>query len=739
MKRVLSVILILVIAFSAIPTGLAFATTKESGTIGDCTWEFDGTTLTISGEGSMDIDWDDDELWDSEKVKSVVIENGVTSIGDSAFSNCENLTSITIPNSVTDIGEEAFCYCENLTSITIPNSVTSIGQGAFFYCTNLESIEIPNSVKYIESSTFGGCTNLASIEIPNSVIYIETLAFACCANLASIEIPNSVTDIETFAFDGCTNLASIEIPNSVTNIGMGAFQNCTDLASITVEEGNPEYHSNGNCLIETDTKTLVSGCKNSVIPSDGSVTSIAEYAFKGCESLESITIPNSVTRIGILAFGYSGVYNSDNYKNGILYIDNCLIEVVSDEEHENYNVEPDTRLIADFAFSNCEGLESIEIPNSVTSIGKGVFEYCCDLASITVEEGNPEYHSNGNCLIETDTKTLVSGCKNSVIPSDGSVTSIAEYAFKGCESLESITIPNSVTRIGDSAFSCCYGLTSIEIPNSVTSIGDSAFSCCYGLTSITIPNSVTDIGEDAFYDVAEDFVIYGEKGSYAEMYANDYDIPFVAIGSHIHKPGKTVVTKATASKDGKIAKICDTCKKTISTTTIYKASNLKLSTANYTYNGKVKTPAVTVKNSKGKTLKKNTDYTVSYSKGRKNVGKYAVTVKFKGNYSGTKTLYFTINPKGTKLSSVKSSKTKTATVKWKAQKTQTSGYQIRYSTKSNFKSSKILTVSKNSTVSKTIAKLTKKKTYYFSVRTYKTVGKTKFCSSWSGSKKVKIK
>src|SRR5699024_9933002 len=139
----------------------------------------------------------------------------------------------------------------------------------------------------------------------------------------------------------------------------------------------------------------------------------------------------------------------------------------------------------------------IDIPSSVTSIDRNVF-YCENLEELKVEKGNPVYHSEGNCLIETESKTLLAGCKNSRIPTDGSVTRIGSGAFWGCSSLAKITIPKSVTSIGDSAYSGCSGLTSITIPKSVTSIGDSAFSGCSGLTSVTIPESVTSIEKGAF-------------------------------------------------------------------------------------------------------------------------------------------------------------------------------------------------------------------------------------------------
>ncbi len=186
-----------------------------------------------------------------------------------------------------------------------------------------------------------------------------------------------------------------------------------------------------------------------VVISEG-VTSIGDYAFEGCTGLTSITIPDSVTSIG------------------------------------------------EDAFSGCTGLTSITIPDSVTSIGDLAFFGCTGLESISVSGNNTVYHSSGNCLIKTETKELVLGCKNSIIPTNGSVTSIGSRAFSGCTGLTSITIPDSVTSIGSSAFRGCTGLTSITIPDSVTSIDSYAFSGCTGLTSITLGKGVTYIGESAF-------------------------------------------------------------------------------------------------------------------------------------------------------------------------------------------------------------------------------------------------
>ena len=165
------------------------------------------------------------------------------------------------------------------------------------------------------------------------------------------------------------------------------------------------------------------------------------------------------------------------------------------------------------AFYRCTELTSIEIPNSVTEIAYGTFDWCTELTSIVVESGNPRYDSRNNCnaIIETAINTLIAGCKNTIIPN--SVTAIGNLAFWGCEGLTCIDIPNSVTEICYGAFYGCSGLTSIVIPNSVTAIGHFAFAWCPGLTSIDIPNSVTEIGVGVFDDCSGLASIVVESGN----------------------------------------------------------------------------------------------------------------------------------------------------------------------------------------------------------------------------------
>ena len=205
-----------------------------------------------------------------------------------------------------------------------------------------------------------------------------------------------------------------------------------------------------------------------------------------------------------------------------------------------------------------------------------------------------------------------------------------------------------------------------------------------------------------------------------------------------HSSTQIKTQKATLTNDGKVYQYCNICKKEIAVKkVIYKASNLSLSNSKYTYNGKVKKPSVKVKDSKNNAIS-SSNYTVSYAKGRKYVGKYAVTIKFKGDYSGSKTLYFTVVPKGTGIKKL-SKKKNGFSVKWKKNTAQTSGYQIQYSTDSKFKNKQTITVSNNKATAKTISKLKSKKKYYVRIRTFKKAGNTKYYSDWSKYKTVTTK
>ena len=352
------------------------------------TWTLDDLgNLTLSGSGEM---WNynyGDSPFKDYGIKTVTIGDGITSIGESAFDGCSGLTELTLPNSVTSIGGCAFYGCSGLTELTLPNSVTSIGNTAFWDCSGLTELTLPNSVTSIGNSAFGGCSGLTELTLSNSL-----------------------ESIGEYAFWDCSGLTELTLPNSVTSIGNVAFFSCSGLEKITVERGNSRYDSRDNCnsIIDTETNTLIVGCKNSIIPN--SVASIGSWAFAGCRGLTELTLSNSLTSIGDLAF----------------YLCSGLTKLTL----------PSSVTRIEFrAFDGCTGLTELTLPNSVTSIGGRAFWGCSGLTELTLPN---------------------------------SVTSIGDGAFRGCRGLTELTLPNSVTSIGESAFKNCSGLSKItslaEIP-----------------------------------------------------------------------------------------------------------------------------------------------------------------------------------------------------------------------------------------------------------------------------------
>ena len=447
---------------------------------------------------------------------NVVIPSTVTSIGFSAFRDCESMVSVVIPDSVTFIASSAFYHCSKLTSVTLSNSLTFINDYSFAYCESLTSITIPNSVTSINPRAFAGCENLTSVTIPDSVTSIDLEAFIGCG-LTNITIPDSVTSIGDRAFTGCPgladeagcivvrnvlhgyassssdvvipnssatfltgglfaerlNLTSVVIPNSVTSIGEKAFSNCSNLKSVVIPDsvtfiGPSAFWGCSSLASITLPHSLTSisastfaGCTSlTSITIPDSVTSIGSCAFVGCENLTSISIPDSVLSIGAKAF-----LCCDNLANdaGLIIIRDILFGCLASKVH--VTVPDSVTSISDSAFQYCDNLTSVIIPNSVASIGAYAFFCQHSLTSVILPE---------------------------------SITVLPSYIFSHCSGLVNVSIPNSVTTIEMAAFSDCTSLTSITIPDSVTSIGWKAFSGCTSLTSVVIPDSVVSIDTEAF-------------------------------------------------------------------------------------------------------------------------------------------------------------------------------------------------------------------------------------------------
>ncbi len=380
----------------------------------------------------------------------------VTSIYDSAFSSCTQLTSITIPESVTYIGYNAFGDCYNLTDVyfenteiwhtpykIIPSSELSNSKTAAEYLTDTYRIydwECVESIDYYTYDINGGVAIITEVNrlisgevtVPAEldgypVTAIDNYAFYSCEELTGVTVPEGVKYIGDHVFYACTNLESVSFSSSVLSIGGEVFSGCQSLAEITVDENNSVYHSDGNCLIETASKTLIAGCKTSVIPSDKSVTVIGECAFDK-SGIESVTIPDGVTHIGTLAFYYCAslsditlpdsvtyigdnafdntlyYHDEENWEDGILYIDSHLIEA-----HYTLTgacvIKDGTKTIAEAAFQYRDEITSVSVPESVMSICEYAFADCTGLTSVTFEKakGWSIYHwSTGDVKLSSD-------------------------------------------------------------------------------------------------------------------------------------------------------------------------------------------------------------------------------------------------------------------------------------------------------------------------------------------------
>ena len=430
-------------------------------------------------------------FYKNQNIKSVIIPDSVTSIGISAFEGCSSLTSVVIGDSVTSIGDYTFYNCRRLTSVVMGDSVTSIGGYAFYNCSSLTSVVIGDSVTSIGSHAFSDCSSLTNVVIGDSITSIGDSAFKSCSSLTSIEvdennknyksidgvlyskdgttliqypigkkdtsfiIPDSVTSIGDWAFSSCRSLTSVVIGDSVTSIGDYAFRYCGSLTSVEI---------------------------------GGSVTSIGDYAFYSCGNLTNLTLGKGIRKMGrnsnrpftkeALYTVYEGVKYLGVEGNPYYY----LVDVVS-KNYSSYTIHPDTNVIINYAFYECERLASVTIPNGVTYIGDNAFSSCSSLTSVEISD-------------------LANWCQ---IDGLGEIVSSSRTLYLNGEELSGeIVIPNTVTEIKSYAFRYCDKITSVVIGDSVTSIDDYAFYSCSSLESVYYKGTAEEwssvsIGSDNYY------------------------------------------------------------------------------------------------------------------------------------------------------------------------------------------------------------------------------------------------
>lgn len=421
------------------------------------------------------------------------------SIGSGAFYMCYGITGVTIPDGTVSIGNHAFCGCEFVDTVSIGKDVISIGEQAFAGCTDLKEIKvasgnthykavdnalltkdgktllayaidskanvtIPDSVVEISDFAFAGSYAIVNVTIPEGVKTIGDYAFADCWSLEKATLPKSLETIGDMAFAGDFSVIEMTVPENVSHIGEGAFSDMFGISAFKVAGNNSEYKTRDGVIFNSAETVLVAcpGGKTGDYSVPKTVRTIAPYAFSGCLELD-VTIQKGVETIGDGAFGYT------------------------------YNI------------------DSITIPETVTSIGENVFGSSM-VSSVNVASGNKAYAAVNGVLFTNDMKTLIyyPGEKSGgsyTIPKG--VTEISDHAFEYSK-VKSVEIPDTVTSIGSYAFSYCENLADVTMGKGVKTIGEYAFSDCYSLTEVEIPYKTESIGVGAFAWCSElDTVVIG--------------------------------------------------------------------------------------------------------------------------------------------------------------------------------------------------------------------------------------
>ncbi len=675
-KKSLSILLSTAMLFS-MSTGLgltAFADTY-SGSCGDSlTWSLDTETGELVIEGEGDM-----TSYSSGKTPWYTYKSYITSVD--------------ISDGVTSISKYAFYYCSNITTITIPASITSIGDYAFQYCSSLEIISVSSDNEYYtcedgilfskdktELVCYPAGKSDTSYTVADTVTTIKTAAFYSCENLTSVTISDSVITIEKYAFAKCSNLESATIGEGVTSIGSYAFSDCS-LTSITIPD---------------------------------SVVTIGSSAFRNCTSVTSIFIGSGVTTIGSYAFynctGAATIIIGDNVttiENYAFY--NCS-SVVS------LSIPDSVTTIGIWAFYNGTSLETLVIGNGVTSVGKYAFWNCSSLTEV--------YYTSS----EADWEKISFGSYNTYV-TDLTVTYDCVYTYETLDNGSVYRIPT--LSDGTVILSECITYVEYSSENSTdtedtdTSSSDTgtSVSCNVKLsrTSITYVGTVqrptvtvTDSDGNAL-TYKEDFTV--SYSNWSSINVGTYTVTVKYLGDYSALGSEKYTYKITALT---------------SVTPVLNRNTI-------TMNGTVQRPTVTVTDKYGNKLTYKKDFTVDYSNwNSKAVGRYTVTVKMIGNYSGTKTYPYYINPKSTTITSV-TGISKGFTVKWNKQTNSTTGYQIQYATKSDFSNAATIYAGASSATSKTITGRAAKTKYYVRIRTYKNIGGKYFYSDWSSAKTVTTK
>lgn len=671
-------------------------------------------------------------------LETFVFPETVTKIGSDAFRNCSSLKNVVFNDKLEAIGENAFSACDSIESYHFKSGLRNIGVNAFKWNSSLESVVFEDGIEEISSNAFDSCKKLKTVSLPKTLKTLGSYIFYENEALETVILKDGIEKIGGGAFSGCTSLKSIELPKTLSVIQASAFLNCSSLESITLPEKITSVEDSvfSNCTSLKKVKAL------------GTLEKINSYAFFYCTSLSEFEIAEPF--VGII--WHSAFTNCSSLESISLGAGTALYSKVFMDcpklKSDNFNGE--LKLLGDSIFKRCSSIEKIEISadSHLSDFWSGVFDECSSLKELWFyADSTDELVNIGNIPKDVTIYALTgSGAQAYAQNNSLSFVSIGEVTPKEPPHEHSYTktwtntgkcnsyrmklyvcgCGDSFERRFDYNDHIYYDEYTYDIPATVTTAGAKSRHCQCGksrtdVTSIPahkheeiidIPAVAPTVYSEGYTQQSHCLICGMVISKRMRIDPLEYELKITEntvvatkfLAATPKNNGENiVVTFYSTENNGVVSNVQETV--------IYKVGEVKLSKTRFDYNEKVQKPTVSVKDSKGNLLKNNTDYTVTYDNGCKNIGAYKVTVKFKGNYAGEKVLTYSITPSAVSSLKISSIKANSLTLSWKAVKG-AKKYEIYKSMDGKSWSKAASTAQTNYT----LKKLSAYKTYFFKVR-----------------------
>ena len=440
--------------------------------------------------------------------------NGSAYSSNGPFTDCSELKTVTFEEGTTKVARFLLAGCNSLESIVIPDTVTTIDEHAFYECLNLREVKFSSALTTIEYRAFMGCTSLEELNLPDGLVTIKGYAFNGCTSLKKLNIPDSVTDIEYNVFQNCTGITEIKLSKKLEHIGAKAFSG-TAITSIEIPKSLDIANYNGSAYSSNGIFTDCSELKT--VTFEEGTTKVARFLLAGCNSLESIVIPDTVTTIDEHAF-----YECLNLKD--VKFSSALTTIayrafMGCTSLEDIDLPNGLMTIKGYAFHGCTSLKKVDIPDSVTDIEYNVFQNCTGITEIKLSKklvhiGAKAFSGTAITSIEIPKSLDITNYNGSAYSSSGiftdcselktvtfeeGTTKVARFLLAGCNSLESIVIPDTVTTIDEHAFYECLNLKDVKFSSALTTIEYRAFMGCTSLEELNLPDGLVAIKGYAFH------------------------------------------------------------------------------------------------------------------------------------------------------------------------------------------------------------------------------------------------